>query len=91
MKASDAKILVAKHKQLKETLDTELKLIYKEIKDSALTGGVAYHYHRGWLCSNNLDNQHLTKTLIDTLKGNGYVVEEKYSNPNKPWLLICWS
>lgn len=90
MKASEAKLLVSKHEQIRETLNTELKLIYSDIKHSALRGVVAYHYHRGWLGSNRTDDVYITQTLISTLKGDGYAVEEKYSNPNKPWILISW-
>ena len=42
MKASDAKILVSKHKQLKETLTHELKTIYSEIHSSAVDGMSAW-------------------------------------------------
>lgn len=51
MKASDAKILVSKHKQLKETLTHELKTIYSEIHSNAIEGMSAWYYHRGWLDS----------------------------------------
>lgn len=90
MKASDAKVLVAKHKEIKVTIDEELELIYSNIESSAKDGLVAYHYHRGWLNSEGVDNKFITNYIINTLKQNGYVVEEHYSNPNKPWLLISW-
>lgn len=90
MKASDAKILVSKHKQLKETLTHELKTIYSEIHSNAVDGLSAWHYYRGWLDSKNADSKYLEKSIIAELKNNGYVVEEHYSNPNKPWLLISW-
>lgn len=90
MKASDAKILVSKHKQLKETLQSELKTIYSEIHSNAVEGMSAWHYNRGWLDSKNADSKYLEKSIISELKSNGYVVEEHYNNPNKPFLLISW-
>ena len=90
MKASDAKVLAAKHREIKATIDEELKQIYSNIESSAKDGLVTYHYHRGWLCSESVDSKFITNYIISLLKQNGYVVEEQYSNPNRPWLLISW-
>lgn len=90
MKASEAKILVAKHKEIKDTVSIELKIIFRDIEATARSGGVDYHYHRGWLNSNNYDEIIVTNDIINLLKHNGYVVEEHNDNPNRPWLLISW-
>lgn len=91
MKASDAKLLVTKAKELKNTLDKELSSIYSEIERLALQGIIAYHYQKRWLNSDCADYKWLEQSIVDSLIDNGYKVERKYHNPNLPWLLISWS
>lgn len=90
MKASEAKILTAKHKELRETVRLELESIYTEIERGAVNGVSAFHYHRGWLNSNDAANVFVTKETIKRLVDDGYNVEKHLGNPNKPWLLISW-
>ena len=90
MKAEEAKELSAKANQLKETLKEELKSLYDEIKRTALDGGVAYHYRRGYLTSDGYDSKYIEGMLVSNLINNGYSVERQYNNPNKPYLLISW-
>lgn len=90
MKASNAKLLVIKAKELKDTLDKELSFIYSEIERLALQGIIAYHYQKRWLSSDCADYKWLEQSIVDSLIENGYKVERKYYNPNQPWLLISW-
>ena len=91
MKAIDAQVLVAKHKQIKETLQQELQSIYNQIESSAMQGLSVYYYSRGWLNSKAVDSILISAALIKHLNQDGYVVEQKYENHNKPFLLISWA
>lgn len=92
MKASEALSLSRISVDLNQTVENELKSIYTNIEEVATSyGGVAYHYYNGCLTSESHCNKVISEKIISNLKGNGYVVECKYSNPNKPWLLISWS
>jgi len=90
MKAEEAKELSMKARQLKETLKVELEELYDEIKKAALTGLVAYHYHRGYLTDKGYDSKYIEEMIVSDLTNKGYSVERHYGNPNKPWLLISW-
>lgn len=90
MKAEEAKELSAKANQLRETLKSELEYLYEEIKRSALDGLFAYHYHKGYLTGEGYASKYIERMLVSNLINNGYKVERKYNNPNKPWLLISW-
>ena len=90
MKAEEAKELSAKANQLRETLKEELGSLYDEIKRTALDGGVAYHYRRGYLTGKGYDSKYIEEMLVSNLINNGYSVERQYNNPNKPYLLISW-
>ena len=90
MKAEEAKELSSKANQLRETLKEELESLYDEIKRTALGGGVAYHYHRGYLTGKGYDSKYIEGMLVSNLINNGYSVERQYNNPNKPYLLISW-
>ena len=90
MKAEEAKELSAKANQLRETLKEELESLYDEIKRTALDGGVAYRYRRGYLTGKGYDSKYIEGMLVSDLINNGYSVVRQYDNPNKYYLLINW-